>query len=104
MPRRRAAFSLLEVMVAVALLAVIIVGLLAMFYQVQRAFRAGTGQGDLMEHGRATMNLLTRELQQASATRYASVTNLGVVPSLTSGGVALLSAVSYQDLPNAEQR
>jgi len=55
-------------MVAVSLLAVIIVGLLAMFYQVQRAFRAGTSQVDVMEGGRAVMGIITRELQQAVPT------------------------------------
>jgi len=76
-----AAFSLLEIMVAVALLAVIIVGLLAMFYQVQRAFRAGTAQADVMEGGRATMSLLTRELQEMAATDVEFTTNFLVVPS-----------------------
>src|ERR1051325_4139527 len=75
------AFSLLEIMVAVSLLAVIIVGLLAMFYQVQRAFRAGTAQADVMEGGRATMNLLTRDLQEMAATDVEFTTNFVVVPS-----------------------
>jgi prepilin-type N-terminal cleavage/methylation domain-containing protein len=74
-------FSLLEIMVAVALLAVIIVGLLAMFYQVQRAFRAGTAQVDVMEGGRAAMNLLTRDLQGvASVGADPAVTNLVILP------------------------
>ena len=110
--RASAAFSLLEVMVAVALLAVIIVGLLAMFYQVQRAFRAGTSQGDLMEHGRTVLNLFARELQEAAASRFPGpntgdrsiVTNLAVVPSVSPAGAALLSATSFQELSNSEQR
>ena len=74
-------FSVLEIMVAVALLAVIIVGLLAMFYQVQRAFRAGTAQVDVMEGGRATMNLLTRDLQEMTATGLPLVTNCVILDS-----------------------
>ena len=69
------AFSLIEIMVAVTLLAVIIVGLLAMFYQTQRAFRAGMAQVDVLEGGRATMELITRELQEVSASSDSPVTN-----------------------------
>lgn len=80
-PPGAAAFSVIEIMVAVALLAVIIVGLLAMFYQVQRAFRAGTAQVDVMEGGRATMNLLTRDLQEMTTTGLSFVTNCVILPS-----------------------
>jgi prepilin-type N-terminal cleavage/methylation domain-containing protein len=66
--RRQHAFTLLELMVSVAILALIIVGLLAMFNQVSRAFRAGTAQVDVMEGGRAAMGLITRELSEMTAT------------------------------------
>ena len=62
-------------MVAVSLLAVIIVGLLAMFYQVQRAFRAGTAQSDIMEGGRATMSLIVRDLQDMAPSNIQFATN-----------------------------
>jgi hypothetical protein len=91
------AFSLLEIMVAVALLAVIIVGLLAMFYQVQRAFRAGTAQVDVMEGGRSTMSALTRELQGMTAADVDFVTNFTVVPSIN-----VLPTI--QELPSREVR
>jgi hypothetical protein len=68
-------------MVAVALLAIIIVGLLAMFYQVQRAFRTGTAQVDVMEGGRAAIGVFMRELQEATATSVPGATNLVIVPS-----------------------
>jgi len=71
----RSGFSLIEIMVAVALLAVIIVGLMATFYHVQRAFRSGTAQSDVMESGRAFMGVITRELQEISATGLVSETN-----------------------------
>lgn len=79
--REKAAFSLLEIMVAVALLAIIIVGLLAMFYQVQRAFRAGTSQVDVMENGRAAIGVFMRELQEVAATGVLDATNLVILPS-----------------------
>lgn len=70
-------------MVAVALLAIIIVGLLAMFFQVQRAFRAGTSQVDVLEAGRSFMSSLPREVQQLTAAGefLTFTTNLFVVPA-----------------------
>jgi prepilin-type N-terminal cleavage/methylation domain-containing protein len=60
-------FSLIEVMVAVAILAVIIVGLLAMFYQTQRAFRTGLTQVDVLENGRAAMEMIVSDLRDVTA-------------------------------------
>ena len=75
------AFSLIEIMVSVSLLAVIMVGLLAMFYQVQRAFRIGTAQADILEGGRAAMNLIVRDLQEMTASQYEFVNNCYIGPS-----------------------
>ena len=61
------AFTLLELMVSVALLAVIIIGLLAMFTQVQRAWKSGITQVDVMEGGRAAIALVARDLQEMTA-------------------------------------
>ena len=62
--QRSQGFSLIEILVAVALLAVIMLGLLAMFHQTQRAFRLGSTQVDVAEAGRATMQVLSGELKQ----------------------------------------
>ena len=62
------AFSLIEVMVAVTLMSVIVLGLLAMFSQTQRAFRTGITQVDVMEGGRAACELMAREMEQITAT------------------------------------
>ena len=59
-----AGFSLIEIMVTVGLLTFIILGLLMMFNQTQRAFRTGLTQTDVLESGRATMDLVARELEQ----------------------------------------
>ena len=66
-PRGVRAFSLIEIMVTVGLLSFIILGLLLMFNQTQRAFRSGLTQTDVLEAGRSTMDLLGRELEQMSA-------------------------------------
>jgi len=71
-------FSLIEIMVAVAILGVIIVGLLAMFYQTQRAFRTGLTQVDILESGRAAMQLIREDLQEAAYSEEALTTNFQV--------------------------
>lgn len=63
------AFSLIEVLVAVTLMSVIVLGLLAMFTEVQRAFRTGITQVDVMESGRSAMEMISREIEQATPTR-----------------------------------
>src|SRR5437867_386623 len=69
------AFSLIEIMVAVTLLAVITVGLLAMFYHTQKAFRLGANQVDVLESGRATAQLMSADLQEAYPSYVPSVMN-----------------------------
>ena len=103
------AFSLIEIMVSVALLGLIIVGLLAMFSQVQRAFRAGTTQVDILEGGRATMNLLVRDFQEMTACRLTNsrtIFNCLIRPSTQPDGAQLVGAVAptYQDLPSGSRR
>jgi len=88
-------------MVSVALLAVIIVGLLAMFYHVQRAFKSGVTQSDVMEGGRAVMGLFVREIQEAAATRIPYTTNLIALPSVAT---APWGESSGQDLPSGAAR
>src|SRR5439155_23033591 len=65
--RGQRGFSLLEMMVAVTLMLVIIGALLAVFYQTQRAMRLSATQVDVLESGRAGMELFTSELPEISA-------------------------------------
>ena len=60
------ALTLLEMMVAISLLLIIVLGLYAMFDQTQRAFRSGLTQTDVLESQRASMDIMVRELEQAS--------------------------------------
>jgi type II secretory pathway pseudopilin PulG len=73
--RARAAFSLIEVLVVVALLSFIIIGLVMMFSQTQRAWKLGTTQVDVLEAGRGVTDLMTREMAQMAA---AHQPNLGL--------------------------
>jgi len=68
--RRRveSAFTLIEIMVVMGLLSFIILGLMAMFNQTQRAFRAGMAQTDQLEGGRMFTDLILRDLQQITPT------------------------------------
>lgn len=69
----------MEMMVAMGILSIIIVGLLAMFEQTQKALRAGSTQTDVMETGRAIMDLMQREIQQATPSRIPGCVNFYAV-------------------------
>ncbi len=58
------AFSLIEIMIVMGLLSVMVLGLMAMFNQTQRAFRLGMSQTDVLEAGRLTSGMFVRELEQ----------------------------------------
>jgi prepilin-type N-terminal cleavage/methylation domain-containing protein len=75
---RNRAFSLIEVLVAVALMSVIVLGLLVMFSETQRAFRMGVTQSDVMESGRAALEMMSREMEQAQATDLGNAINFYV--------------------------
>ncbi len=68
--RRRRAFTLIELMVTVGLLSLIVLGLLAVFNQTQRAFRAGMTQTDILESGRMAMDLMSRQVEQMTPSGY----------------------------------
>jgi hypothetical protein len=53
-------------MVTMTLLSFIVLGLLMMFNQTQRAFRAGLGYTDVLEGGRGAIDMVVRELEQVT--------------------------------------
>src|SRR4051812_10135236 len=63
--KRERGLTLVEMMVATTLLVVMMLGLTAMFNQTQRAFRGGLKQVDVFEGGRAIMDLISRDIEQA---------------------------------------
>jgi type II secretory pathway pseudopilin PulG len=69
----RRALTLLEMMVAVTLLAAIMVGLLMMFNQTQKALHAATQQSDVYENVRSGLQTVGRDYTELTA-----LTNLGV--------------------------
>ncbi|HTX21009.1 MAG TPA: prepilin-type N-terminal cleavage/methylation domain-containing protein [Candidatus Aquilonibacter sp.] len=80
----RRAFTLIEILVAMALLSLIVIALMAVFNGTQTAFRAGLTQNDVLEAGRATMDLMTADLKELSPSQggIGSIANAnaGVVP------------------------
>ncbi|HKI69507.1 MAG TPA: hypothetical protein VKA67_07960, partial [Verrucomicrobiae bacterium] len=75
------AFSLIEVLVAVALLAVIVLGLLAMFNQTQKAFQVGMAQVDVLESGRVATEMIARQLGQMTPSYAINAANFAAVTS-----------------------
>ena len=62
----RSAFTLIEVLVVVTLLAFIVIALMAVFNSTQTAFRASVTQSDVLEGGRAVMDLMAEDLKAMS--------------------------------------
>lgn len=60
---RCAAFSLVEILVVMALLSLIVIALMAVFSSTQTAFRASVTQTDVLEGGRATIDLIAQDLK-----------------------------------------
>jgi len=61
--RRRAAFTLVEVLVSMAILIIIILGMMEVFTHTQTAFRANLTQTDVLESGRDVMDLIKSDLE-----------------------------------------
>ena len=72
--RTSPAFTLVEILVTIALLSLIILGLFATFNQVQRAFRSSMNQVDRLEAGRAVTGMIPAELEQTTPSN-ANATN-----------------------------
>lgn len=81
-------FTLIEIMVVVVLLSLIVLALMAVFNSTQKAFRASVTQTDVLEGGRAAMDLMAQDVREMSPSFdnnavnfYAAVTNYSSPPS-----------------------
>lgn len=82
------AFTLVEIMVAIAILGVIIFALYHMFNQTQKAMRSNQTQSDVSEKARAIMEMVSREIAQVQPTYSASiVSNVVVQENNFTGGL-----------------
>ena len=75
---RPCAFTVVELLVAVSVMTIIVFVLYRVFNETQRALRGNITQVDVLEAGRAAMELMTRELQEMSAAQLANQTNFYV--------------------------
>jgi type II secretory pathway pseudopilin PulG len=74
--RRRTAFTLVEILVAMVLMTFIVLALMTVFGSTQTAFRAGLTQTDVLESGRATMDLIQSDLQEMTPSfRFGTMSN-----------------------------
>jgi len=98
---RRCALTLLEMMVAITLLAVIMVGLVAMFNQTQKALHVANAQTDIFENMRAAIQMIGRDLTEMAAFDDINVTNAYAfpVPSPIPGGVITVPSSPPTDIP-----
>jgi type II secretory pathway pseudopilin PulG len=94
---RAAGFTLIEILVTTALLAFIVIGLVAMFGQTQRAFTQSLTDVDLLENGRAVMDLLVRDLAEAAPANISNAVNFYV--ELPQPGEAIYTPPLLQGLP-----
>lgn len=76
--REQMALTLLELMVAISLLSIIILGLYMMFDRTQSAFRGSMTQVDLLESARIALQMISREVEQAEASHVTVGTNFYV--------------------------
>jgi prepilin-type N-terminal cleavage/methylation domain-containing protein len=65
-------FTLVEVLVVMVLLSLIVLALMAVFANTQNAFRASVTQTDVLEGGRAAMDLVTEDFREMSPSLGAS--------------------------------
>lgn len=72
---RRHGFTVLELMLSIAIMMVIVIALYTVFDTTQRALRRTVSQVDVLEGVRGTTDLLTRDLESAAPVRLAN-TNL----------------------------
>jgi type II secretory pathway pseudopilin PulG len=87
------AFTLVEVLVAMTLMSFIVVALMAVFDNTQKAFRAGLTQSDVLESGRATMDLIRSDLESMTPS---DGTNNGAVnfyANINSGYIPLIQSL-----------
>lgn len=87
------ALTVLEMLVSTTLLALIVVGLTAMFVETQRAFKAGMKQATMTDAGQTIINMVASGLGEISDAQNTNIVNLYW------GWAGLNTSVNYQDLP-----
>jgi Tfp pilus assembly protein PilE len=76
--RRASGFTVVELMVAISVMTLIVLVLYGLFDQTQRAMRGNVSQVDVLEGGRATMDMIATDMEQMRASNLRYATNLFV--------------------------
>jgi prepilin-type N-terminal cleavage/methylation domain-containing protein len=90
--RLRRAFSLVEVLIVVALLSLIVLVLMTVFNSTQSAFRTGVTQTDILGGGRAAMELIVSDLK--------TMTPSGTYTNAVQSSGLINPAVGIESVPN----
>jgi hypothetical protein len=69
-------FTVVELMVAISVMTLIVLVLYGLFDQTQRAMRGNASQVDVLEGGRAAMDMIGTDMEQMRASKVRSATNL----------------------------
>jgi type II secretory pathway component PulJ len=96
--RNLTGFSLVEVLVVVSLLSLIVLALMAVFNSTQRAFRASVTQTDVLEGGRAAVELIAQDLRQIAPSDGTFSTNNADPVNFFSLDNNYLAALTYSPL------
>jgi prepilin-type N-terminal cleavage/methylation domain-containing protein len=91
----RSGLTLLEMMVAITLLAAIMIGLLAMFNQTQKALHIANTQTDLFENGRGALQMITSDLAGMTEFKDTNVLNSFANAPLSPIGALPLPSTPY---------
>ena len=75
-PRPSTGFTLVEMLVTLALLSLIVLALMTVFNSTQKAFRASLTQTDILESGRLAMGLIASDLEAMTPSSNPVNTNL----------------------------
>lgn len=96
---RRSGFSLIEILVVLALISLITVALMAVFTTTQKAFRSSITTADTLEGGRALMDLITSDLETMTPSEGASNTYIQGGELITTNPVNFSVTVQQSFLP-----
>ena len=104
--RGRRGLTLIEMMVSITLLAIMMIGLLAMFSQTQKALHIAVTQTDVFENARGAIQLVSRDLSEMSdfgdsnvisATALVVDNPVGPLPLPGSGGTTYSQPVFFSE-------
>lgn len=93
--RSQRAFTLVEIITAMAITSIIVFALIAMFNQTQKALRISLAEGDVWEAARAGFNTIANDIQELTPSRFDGVFSMYAKGEVDSG---LVGATQIQSM------